>query len=157
MEKALRIPVVKHVIFLYKLLLDDMRFWKAVVIRRILSLREKGLKKEKLDALLSTLGNEAPKKVFFTYAPRYFLKVFIEDLLPGIMVAGLIDVTFSLNLRTFVLTLFLTTLLFSIIDVFSYVKVELTAFKEKENIKEKVLSFWDDKELKTLDDIMKVI
>ena len=79
MEKLIRIPVVKHGIYLWKLLTKDEKFWQAIILRRIYTLKERGVKEQEFTKIINTLGNEKRSKVLKSYAPQFFLKNFVDN------------------------------------------------------------------------------
>ena len=154
MEKLIRIPIVKHGIYLWKLLTKDEKFWQAIILRRIYTLKEKGVKEQEFTKIIDSLGNEKKSKVLKSYAPQFFLKNFVDNLLVGVILTGIFDFALHLDLKTFVMLLFFWTLVFSLIDLAAYIKVELTAIDRKKDIVENAMKIYKSTEKYTLDKII---
>ncbi|MCD6450604.1 MAG: hypothetical protein J7L34_08900 [Thermotogaceae bacterium] len=154
MEMLLRIPVVKHGIYLWKLLTKDEKFWQAMVLRRIYTLKERGVKEKDFINIISTLGNKDKTEILKMYVPRFFLKNFIDNLLIGVICAGIFDLASETSLKTFIMLLFFWTMFFSLIDLATYIKVEFIAIDKKKDIMEKSMEIYRSSEKYTFDKIV---
>ncbi len=154
MERLIRIPIVKHGIYLWKLVTKDEKFWQAIILRRIYTLKERGVKEQEFTKIINTLGNENKSKILKSYAFQFFLKNFVDNLLVGVILTGLFDLMLHLNLKTFVMFLFFWTLVFSLIDLAAYIRVEFTAIDKREDIVENAMRIYRGTEKYTLDKII---
>ncbi len=133
-ETLLRLPLIKTILFAFEMIRRNEKFWKAVVISRLLSLKSRGVSYEAFEKMVENFGREPLSKVAVKYAPMYFIKSVVDDLLPGIILTGIFDLVYSLPMKTFVFTLFSFTFLFAFLDMLSFVKIESTALKHREDI-----------------------
>ena len=156
LDKALKIPLLKQIIFLLNLVIKNGSFWKALTANRILKLKQKGAQLEKVLQLISKIDEEPMTHVYAKYAPRFFLKVFVEDLLVAVIPVGIWDAIFNLDLRSFVIAMFFSTLSLSLIDTLSYIEVERVARIYKSDIEKMVKRAWKEERVWKIDELMRL-
>ena len=155
-DTILKIPVLKTLFMIWKIVSKDEAFWKAVVIQRLLSLKYRGVSKEDFRKMAESFG-KASKKEIADQSFRYFLKAVVDDLFAGIIVTGIFDVFLNLEFKTFVGVLFFFTFLFAALDTLSFVKVEITANRYRDEILKVVDKLYDSDKIIRLSEIIEEV
>ena len=156
LENLLRFPFSRTVIAVWKLMTNDEAFWKAVIVNRLLSLKFRGISLEDFRKMARDFGRSKKSEIISKYAVSYFIKAVAEDLFAGIIVAGILDIFLDLPLKEFVLELFFLTFAFAIFDTITFLKVEFSAMKYRDEILEIVERLYQEEKIPDFEYIRKI-
>jgi hypothetical protein len=156
LEAVLKFPVLKTVITTWKMITNDERFWKSLVVSRLISLKYGGVKWEDFKKMSEGFGRSRKSEVA-KYASKYFLKAVADALFPGIIITGVVDIFLNMPLQIFVNTLLIFTFLFGFLDTLSFVKVESISSKHRDEILSIVEKLYETEKVVRFDDLYRDI